>query len=191
LVSQINQRYSEDGHFSVTTVFSSGQVVQYVGHFHLGYAYGYVAPRLPIGNYVSVVYADGSSEYLTCHYLNDNTFEQGAFGDPLRLQYTHIPDRVGAGVYRITEVTTAENDGRQGRITRVSGTRSDGLRWQYSTGEVIDAIRRGASFFVEEPAGDRVEVVVAHSDTGRRYLRTTADGDVPNNLLALPRLPAM
>jgi hypothetical protein len=58
-----------------------------------------------------------------------------------------------------------------------------------SVAEVVRAIRRGERFYVEEPAGDPVDVVVAHTATGRVYLRTEADGDVPNNILALPELP--
>ena len=32
-------------------------------------------------------------------------------------------------------------------------------------------------------------MTVAHTGEGRAYLRTVADGDEPNNLLALPELP--
>jgi hypothetical protein len=39
---------------------------------------------------------------------------------------------------------------------------------------------------VERPAGDRVSVIVATSRFGNKYLKTTADGDQPNNLLSLP-----
>jgi hypothetical protein len=57
-----------------------------------------------------------------------------------------------------------------------------------STAEAIKAIRRGDRFYVEEPAGDPVDVIVSRTAGGREYLRTVADGDEPNNLLALPEL---
>ena len=55
--------------------------------------------------------------------------------------------------------------------------------------DVIARIESGESFYVERPEGDRVEVVIATSRAGNKYLKTVADGDVPNNLLALPECP--
>jgi hypothetical protein len=57
-----------------------------------------------------------------------------------------------------------------------------------TTDEAIKAIRRGERLYVEEPVGDPVDVTVSHTAGGREYLRTVADGDDPNNLLALPEL---
>lgn len=72
------------------------------------------------------------------------------------------------------------------RILGVGGTMPDGRQWALTTAEAIAEIERGQNFFVERPAGDRVNVVVAHTHAGRKYLKTEADGDRPNNLLALP-----
>ena len=58
-----------------------------------------------------------------------------------------------------------------------------------SVDEAIKAIQRGEQFYVERPTDDPVNVTVAHTGEGRAYLRTEADGDEPNNLLALPELP--
>ena len=44
------------------------------------------------------------------------------------------------------------------------------------------------SFCVERPQGDLVNVVVA-SRLGRKYLKRTADGDAPKNLLSLAECP--
>jgi len=41
---------------------------------------------------------------------------------------------------------------------------------------------------VERPPGHVVDVIVA-SGLGRKYLKTTADGEQPDNLLALPDCP--
>ena len=38
-------------------------------------------------------------------------------------------------------------------------------------------------------AGSRTNVIVAQRSNGRKYLKTTADGVEPNNLLALPLCP--
>jgi carboxypeptidase T len=74
------------------------------------------------------------------------------------------------------------------RILAVGG--GDGTaRWRMTAEDAIAAIRsRGQRFYVERPQGDRVDVVIG-SSRGRDYLKTTADGDLPNNLLALPELP--
>jgi len=56
-----------------------------------------------------------------------------------------------------------------------------------SQADAIQGIDDGRwAFYVERPAGDVVDVVVAMSAYGNRYLKTTADGDMPNNLLSLP-----
>ncbi|MFF0174176.1 DUF3892 domain-containing protein [Micromonospora profundi] len=76
----------------------------------------------------------------------------------------------------------------QHRIVAVGGRRADGTPWRMSTEEVIAAIGRHERFFVERPVGDQVQVLVSRTATGRPYLTTEADGDLPNNLLFLPEL---
>ncbi len=48
---------------------------------------------------------------------------------------------------------------------------------------------RSDTFYVERPSGHVVEVIVAERE-GKKYLKTTADGEKPNNLLNLPDCPA-
>lgn len=72
---------------------------------------------------------------------------------------------------------------------RFVGGLSGGTRWRMTLGDAILAVERGEPFYVEQPTGDRVAVVVAVSALGNKYLKTVADGDLPNNLLSLPECP--
>jgi hypothetical protein len=76
------------------------------------------------------------------------------------------------------------------RIRFVGGVNGDGSRWKLSQPEAVRGADDGTyDFFVERPQGDVVEVIVAVSASGNRYLKTQADGDAPNNLLSLPECP--
>jgi hypothetical protein len=86
---------------------------------------------------------------------------------------------------RITCVTKRNRQSINERIARLGGINADGSPFQLTLDEAIAAVKQGVDFYVERPAGDRVRVIVAHSARGFEYLRTTADGDEPNNLLAL------
>ncbi|MFC0506523.1 FG-GAP-like repeat-containing protein [Micromonospora costi] len=88
---------------------------------------------------------------------------------------------------RVTHVARA--NGGSGAIVALGGVGPEGNRWRMTEAEVIAALRRGEPFHVEEPAGDRVRLIVSRTHAGRPYAKTEADGDEPNNLLALPHLP--
>lgn len=75
------------------------------------------------------------------------------------------------------------------RITHVGGLYSNGTRWKQTQEETIREIENGSWTFFVEVRGDRVEVVVAKSAAGNKYIKTRADGDQPNNLLSLPECP--
>ncbi len=76
------------------------------------------------------------------------------------------------------------------QITHVGGPNNDGTRWRITQDRAIELIENGRnSFYVEEPVGDRVEVIVAVSAAGNKYIKTENDGDEPNNLLSLPECP--
>jgi hypothetical protein len=74
------------------------------------------------------------------------------------------------------------------RIRAVGGI-ANGTRWKLREEEAIQEIKRDrCAFFVERPAGVRVNVTIARH-LGREYLKTEADGLQPDNLLALPECP--
>lgn len=72
------------------------------------------------------------------------------------------------------------------RISNIGGANADGTRWRLAEDEAITGIETGKwTFHVEHPAGHRVKVIVAFR-LGRKYLKTEADGESPDNLLSLP-----
>ena len=76
------------------------------------------------------------------------------------------------------------------RIHSIGGTNADGARWKLSQAQAISDIEAGKySFYVERPPGHRIGVMVATSRYGHKYIKTTADGEQPDNLLSLPECP--
>lgn len=74
------------------------------------------------------------------------------------------------------------------RIESVGGNNEDGTRWKMSEDRAIQAIESGTYSFYVGVNGQSVDVIVATHE-GTKYLKTTADGLQPNNLLALPECP--
>lgn len=75
------------------------------------------------------------------------------------------------------------------RIASVGGVNPNGTRWKLSLTEAIAGVEAGKYDFFVQVNGRAVEVIVAISQAGNKYLKTEADGEQPNNLLSLPECP--
>lgn len=74
----------------------------------------------------------------------------------------------------------------QERITHICGKNFKGTEWKLSQAEAIHCIETGRWRF-SVLAGERLlDVVIAHTVTGHKYLKTEIDIEQPDHLLALP-----
>jgi hypothetical protein len=82
------------------------------------------------------------------------------------------------------EINCINKDPRQDQ--RVGGPNPTGGRWIVSLSEAVAGVESGKWQFYVRRGGHIVDVVVATSAHGHKYLRTVADRDTPDNLLSLP-----
>lgn len=72
------------------------------------------------------------------------------------------------------------------RVRAIGGSTVGGGRWILLEDQAINAIELDRSSFFVLKDGKEVDVVVGLSAKGMKYLKTTADGEVPDTLLGLP-----
>jgi Protein of unknown function (DUF3892) len=74
------------------------------------------------------------------------------------------------------------------RIHAIGGINTEGNVFKVTSEQAIAGIESGNWAFVVRQAGRTVSVIVA-TRLGRKYLKTVADGEQPDNLLSLPECP--
>ncbi len=75
------------------------------------------------------------------------------------------------------------------RILNIGGINFDGTRWKITEKRAIDGIEDGTWTFYVSHGTNKVNVVIAKSSVGYKYLKTEADNTTSNNLLFLPECP--
>lgn len=88
------------------------------------------------------------------------------------------------------QVTCIKPDGADAdqRIDAIGGATggTTGGSWTLLIDDAIARIEKGEFSFYTNVNGAIADVIVAKRSNGRKYLKTTADGIEPNNLLSLP-----
>jgi hypothetical protein len=91
--------------------------------------------------------------------------------------------------HRVLCITKSDRFNPHERITHLGGRNIDGTRWYITQEAAISGIESGTWEFFVDRGGRIVDVVVAISRYGYKYLKTVADGDQPDNLLSLSECP--
>ena len=72
---------------------------------------------------------------------------------------------------------------------RIQGLGGSIMGW-LNIDTIIMMIEQGHVFYTQPTFGTGQQIIVAkHPRSGRKYLKTRADGVEPNNILSLPRCP--
>lgn len=92
-----------------------------------------------------------------------------------------------AARYRIHCICHSDRLNHDRRIRYVGGVNPDGAHWKISQEAAIAGIESGRWGFYVERAGHEVEIVVATSRYGNKYIKAADDdGPHPDGLLDLP-----
>jgi hypothetical protein len=89
--------------------------------------------------------------------------------------------------YRICCITRSDRLNHDRRIRNIGGVNPDGARWSIGEATAIAGIETGRWSFYISRAGHEVDIVVAVSKYGTKYIKAADDrGLHPQTLLALP-----
>lgn len=95
-----------------------------------------------------------------------------------------------ASLHEIRCINKSDRTNIHERIVNIGGINGDGTRWKISQTEAISAIESGKWSFYVGQGSNRVNVIIAISPAGYKYLKTANDNTTSNNLLSLPECPA-
>ena len=89
--------------------------------------------------------------------------------------------------HRVACATTSDSTEPEHRIVRIGGTNTVGVKWRLTQDEAIDGIEGGRwDFFVVQRHGRPIDVVIARTPSGTKYLTTAGADDDQAELLHLP-----
>ena len=94
-----------------------------------------------------------------------------------------------AARHEVLCITKVDRQNPHERITHIGGMGADRNRWLVTQQDAIAGIESGKWQFYVRRGQSTVDVIVAKSRFGNKYLKTTADGEVPDNLLSLNQCP--
>ena len=93
---------------------------------------------------------------------------------------------------RKLQITCISKTGRHDahELIKAVGGGLPGRRWKYTQEDAIAWTEDGTFvYYVINQEGRELNVIVARSQYGHKYLKTEADGEQPDNLLNLPECP--
>lgn len=91
---------------------------------------------------------------------------------------------------RVSCIRKTDRKNHWERISHIGGKNPDGKSWLLTEEAAILGIEaKKWEFYVLVPPAPAVDVVIATGPSGRKYLKTAPDKDIPNNLLSLPECP--
>ncbi len=93
-----------------------------------------------------------------------------------------------AAIHQVQCIRKTDRFNPHERIHSIGGI-SGGQRWELLEDDAIKGIEQGKWAFYVSRGGRTVDVIIATSAYGHKYLKTVADGVTPDNLLSLPECP--